>query len=92
MQESATWNLTWLLEMEVSEAAMKSLAASATRTGQEVVRWEDELKLTPPSLGGPVLFHGSLGNAKHCYDFADWSPGAFCDVARTSMGATLMPS
>lgn len=81
--ESAVRSLMlWLLEPDVFAVGTHSLKAAALEAGHGVEMWNDEWWSTErlPSLEGPVVFHGSLGNASRIASLSRWVPGAFCNT------------
>lgn len=70
----------WLLEQGVFASGF-DLTAAARRAGHHVTPWDDTWWSAPaPPLAGPVLFHGSLGNAARIHREHRWRPGAFCNT------------
>jgi hypothetical protein len=74
-----TYPLTWLLEEEAFVHG-DCLRPAAVAAGHRVVNWSDEWWENSkwPVLSGPVVFHGSLGNADRIARLHLWTPGAFC--------------
>ena len=75
--------MTWVLERDVF-ANGDCIRDAASEAGDRVVEWSDEWWASSgwPQLDGPVLFHGSLGNAARIPRVVPWKPGAYCDTAR----------
>ncbi|MFT5683242.1 MAG: hypothetical protein ACI8RZ_004173 [Myxococcota bacterium] len=75
--------MLWLIETDVFDDTYKVRMSAAIRSTGHTLRlwddawWDDGL----PRVRGPVMFHGSLGNAAaikaRC---PSWAPGALCDV------------
>ncbi|MEM8558121.1 MAG: ATP-grasp domain-containing protein [Bacteroidota bacterium] len=74
--------LTWVLEAEVFPASHAAMRDAVVAQGHEVVRWTDAWVWDArwPRLDGPVVFHGSLGNADLVARSSPWQPGAFCNT------------
>lgn len=74
--------VTWIVETEVFPERYQHFAAAVEASGSELIRWQDDWWHSKrfPSLSGPAVFHGSLGNADRIARELDWSPGAFCDT------------
>ena len=74
--------MLWLLEPDVFDAGTHPLRAAAVDAGHRVKLWDDEWWNTDrfPSLDGPVVFHGSLGNAARIAKLGRWTPGAYCNA------------
>ncbi|MEM6782361.1 MAG: ATP-grasp domain-containing protein [Bacteroidota bacterium] len=74
--------LTWVLEAEVFPASHAAMRDAVVARGHEVVLWTDEWVWGArwPRLDGPVVFHGSLGNADFVARSSLWRPGAFCNT------------
>jgi hypothetical protein len=75
---------TWVLEREVFSDDHQSLSSAVARSAADVVWWRDEWWDDGrwPTPDGPVLFHGSLGNADRVRQQLPWSPGSFCSTER----------
>jgi ATP-grasp domain-containing protein len=75
--------MTWVLERDVF-ANGDCIRGAASEAGHRVVEWSDEWWASSvwPQLDGPVLFHGSLGNAARIPSVVPWKPSAYCDTAR----------
>ncbi|WP_425310103.1 hypothetical protein AADG42_15635 [Ammonicoccus fulvus] len=56
---------TWILEDQVFADRHRALAEAVERAGGAVISWNDDWWATGawPATAGPVVFHGSLGNA-----------------------------
>lgn len=79
-----TRQLTWVLEQEVFSDRHERLGAAVREAGQPLVFWDDSWWSTgrwPELQAGPILFHGSLGNADRIRAELPWDPGAFCNAA-----------
>jgi hypothetical protein len=76
-------SMTWVLEREVF-ASGDCIRGAASEAGHRIVEWSDEWWASSgwPQLDGPVLFHGSLGNAARIPQVVPWKPGAYCDTAQ----------
>lgn len=76
--------MTWVLERDVFPDGHDALAAAVTDAGARVVWWSDDWWSDGrwPRLDGPVVFHGSLGNADRIGRQLPWSPGVFCSTER----------
>jgi hypothetical protein len=75
--------VAWVLEAEAFPRTHDPLEKAAVDAGQRVIRWDDEWWSTqrwPLLADGPVVFHGSLGNAERVRTTLPWKPGAYCDV------------
>jgi hypothetical protein len=75
--------MTWVLEPDVF-ANGDCIRGAASDAGHRVVDWSDEWWASSrwPELDGPVLFHGSLGNAARIPRVVPWKPGAYCETAQ----------
>jgi hypothetical protein len=75
---------TWVLERDVFPDGHEALAAAVTDAGARVVSWRDDWWSDGrwPRSAGPVVFHGSLGNADRVGKELPWSPGAFCSTGQ----------
>lgn len=73
-------SLTWVLESGVFPESHSAMVAAVTGTDASVVEWNDEWwrRREWPALGGPVVFHGSLGNADRIAREVPWRPGSYC--------------
>jgi len=73
--------ITWVLEGDVF-AQGDCLREAALQAGQRVVDWSDNWweDSAWPKIAGPVIFHGSLGNADRIARELPWKPGAYCDT------------
>ncbi|MCP4599590.1 MAG: ATP-grasp domain-containing protein [Proteobacteria bacterium] len=74
----------WVLEENVYHDNDSRLAKAARSNGHTVIAWNDDWWTSsgcPDLSGGPVVFHGSLGNAARIAKELPWNPGAYCDVA-----------
>lgn len=70
--------MRWVLERGVFASGC-DLGPAARAAGHAVTRWEDAWwDEGAPALDGPVLFHGSLGNADRVARTLGWRPGAYC--------------
>jgi hypothetical protein len=76
--------MLWLLEPDVFGIGPHPLTRAVADAGQRSLPWTDDLwgAAELPTLEGPVLFHGSLGNAARIAALGRWRPGAFCDTAQ----------
>jgi len=77
--------ITWILEEQAFLETHAAMRAAVLQSGHNVVEWTDDwLNNEPaPKLNdGPVVFHGSLGNAATIREKFPWEPGAFCDVQK----------
>lgn len=73
--------MIWVVEPDVFDASYAERMATATRAaGHRLLVWDDHWwDAGLPALEGPVVFHGSLGNADALGARAPgWSPGVFC--------------
>ncbi len=75
--------MDWLIEPEVfAPGYAERMAAAVAAAGHRLRRWDDAWwDEGLPRLDGPVVFHGSLGNAAELARRGVHQPGAFCDVA-----------
>jgi hypothetical protein len=75
--------MTWVLESAAFPGRHDALIAAVEGAGHRVVQWDDGWWASgrwPKLADGPVVFHGSLGNAARIRGGIPWRPGAFCDV------------
>jgi len=75
--------VTWVLESSAFPNGHATLTPALAAAGHRVVAWDDGWWSSgdwPRIADGPVVFHGSLGNAARIRDAQPWRPGAFCDV------------
>ena len=73
----------WLIEKDVfSPDYGPRMTAAVKAAGHTVMQWNDAWWADGlPSLEGPVMFHGSLGNAAEIVARCPgWKPGAYCNV------------
>ncbi len=72
--------ITWVVERSAFSPAYSEFCATIERLGHRCQEWDDEWwhGSELPELQGPVLFHGSLGNADRIVRELQWTPGAFC--------------
>jgi hypothetical protein len=75
--------MTWVLERDVFPDG-DCIGVAASEAGHRVVEWSDEWWASSkwPQLDGPVVFHGSLGNAARIPRTIPWAPGAYCETAQ----------
>jgi len=73
----------WLLEPDLYAEGAHPLTVAALEAGHAVRRWDDGWWSAGalPSQEGPVVFHGSLGNAARIAELGRWTPGAYCNTA-----------
>lgn len=73
--------MIWLLEPDVFAVDDHPLRQAALAEGHVCRSWRDDWWTTQefPALEGPVVFHGSLGNAARVRALGRWQPGAYCD-------------
>jgi hypothetical protein len=73
---------TWVLEEDVLSDGDRLLAAAVRAAGADVLSWQDVWwsDRAWPRPEGPVIFHGSLGNADRLAREHVWTPGAFCST------------
>ncbi len=75
--------MLWLIETDVFDDGYRARMSAAIRaTGHTLKLWDDDWWDDGlPRVRGPVMFHGSLGNAAaikaRC---PSWLPGALCDA------------
>jgi hypothetical protein len=73
--------LTWILESDVFPASHQPLRAAIAQQGGKILDWQDNWLTDgglPALTDGPVVFHGSLGNAATIASASPWRPGAYC--------------
>jgi hypothetical protein len=72
--------VTWLLESGVMPNSHPPLKRAIAELELPLVEWDDDWWVTGnwPQIRGPVVFHGSLGNAARIERELPWRPGAFC--------------
>ena len=72
--------MIWVVESEVFDATYdERMTKAAHALGSRLVHWDDAwLGAGLPRFDGPVVFHGSLGNAHALHVRGAWKPGAFC--------------
>src|SRR5436190_1905079 len=76
-------SMTWILEREVFPNG-DCIRGAAAEAGHRVIDWSDDWWANSewPRLDGPILFHGSLGNAARISGVLSWKPGAYCQTAK----------
>lgn len=74
--------MLWLLESDIYAVGTHPLKVDAIAAGHKVRFWDDDWWSSEafPSLEGPVVFHGSLGNAARIAALGRWTPGALCNT------------
>ena len=75
--------MIWLIETDVfRHDYQRTMPAALQACGVHYLKWEDAWWTTGlPALEGPVVFHGSLGNAARLASGAETpQPWAFCDI------------
>lgn len=71
--------LLWLLEPAVfGDTYLDRMGAAVRAAGFDFQVWQAAWDDDPPVFSGPVVFHGSLGNAAR---LAGWLSASFCDAA-----------
>ena len=73
--------MIWVVEGSVFDATYDHRMATATGLhGHRLVQWDDGWwEAGVPEFNGPVVFHGSLGNAHALRSRVPaWTPGAYC--------------
>lgn len=76
-------SVTWILESSIFPVTHPALRAAIRRFGHTLVDWNDSWwnEGIPQSIPrGPVIFHGSLGNAALIEERLNWVPGSLCPV------------
>jgi hypothetical protein len=73
--------VTWVIESAVMPNSHPQLKRAITELNQRLVGRDDDWWVTgawPSQIRGPIVFHGSLGNADRIERELSWRPGAFC--------------
>lgn len=71
-------DLIWLVEPKVfADGYLERMRTAVRGAGFQLRIWEEAWDDDPPVFSGPVVFHGSLGNAAR---LAGWLAGSFCDA------------
>ncbi|MBL9085924.1 MAG: ATP-grasp domain-containing protein [Planctomycetia bacterium] len=72
----------WVLESAMFEDRHRALRDAAAAEGHRAIEWDDRWWRDgrAPTIDGPAIFHGSLGNAARVRHELPWEPGAYCDV------------
>ncbi|KIG17256.1 hypothetical protein DB30_03569 [Enhygromyxa salina] len=73
--------MLWLLERDIYGVGPHPLEGAIAAAGQRSRVWSDDAWESDTQLDGPVVFHGSLGNAARIAASGRWAPGAYCNTA-----------
>ena len=77
------FSMRWVLEDDIFGLGSHPLRKVVLEAGHKVTRWNDDWWLDRrkvPNFEGPVVFHGSLGNASRIAKEKLWSSGAYCNT------------
>lgn len=75
-------SIAWVLESDVFPESHPPLRDAVRSAGHRLIDWDDAWWQDgiPCAIGdGPIVFHGSLGNAAAIQSRLAWKPGSFCN-------------